>query len=139
MSMKFEPNEGSKFDHHQSPSDGRDGPGPKLIVAAILAAIIVIFIVANSKVTVKGFYDLVNDAALFGNIRDGGSVLTYGPQGLVAAGDPARLVWVHDTAVAESSPVGGAVLVSSTFQGDAVVRVLSAPLSTFEAPPRNGR
>lgn len=77
--------------------------------------------VASSKVTIKGFYDQVNDAALFGNIRDGGSVLTYGPQGLVAVGDPARLVWVHDTAVAESSPIGGAVLVSSTFQGDAVV------------------
>ena len=77
--------------------------------------------VASSKVTVKGFYDQVNDAAMFANIRDGGSVLTYGPQGIAAVGDPARLVLVHDTAVAESSPVGGAVLVSSSFQGDAAV------------------
>lgn len=77
--------------------------------------------VATSKVTVKGFYDQVNDAAMFGNIRDGGSVLTYGPQGIAAVGDPARLVWVHDTAVAESSPVGGAVLVSAAFAGDAAV------------------
>ena len=77
--------------------------------------------VASSKVTVKGFYDQVNDAAMFANIRDGGSVLTYGPQGMVAIGDPARLVLVHDTAVAESSPIGGAVLVSSSFTGDAAV------------------
>ena len=77
--------------------------------------------VASCKVTVKGFYDQVNDAAMFANIRDGGSVLTYGPQGMVAIGDPARLVLVHDTAIAESSPIGGAVLVSSSFQGDAAV------------------
>ncbi len=77
--------------------------------------------VASSKVTVKGFYDQVNDAALFGNVRDGGSVLTYGPQGLAAVGDPARLVWVHDTAVAESSPVGGAVLVAAAVAGAAAV------------------
>lgn len=77
--------------------------------------------VASAKVTVKGFYDKANDAAMFANVADGGSVLTYGPQGIVAIGDPARLVLVHDTAVAESSPVGGAVLVSSTFQGDAAV------------------
>ncbi len=77
--------------------------------------------VASSKVTLKGFYDATNDAALFGTVRDGGSVLTYGPQGLVAVGDPARLVWVHDSAVAESSPVGGAVLVSAAFAGDAAV------------------
>ena len=44
-----------------------------------------------------GFYDLVNDAALMANIRDGGSVLTYGPQGLATVGDPARLVLVHAT------------------------------------------
>ena len=77
--------------------------------------------VASSKVTVKGFYDQVNDAAMFGKIRNGGSVLTYGPQGLVAIGDPARLVLVHDTAVAESSPVGGAVLMSAAFASDAAV------------------
>ena len=77
--------------------------------------------VASSKVTVKGFYDQVNDAAMVAKIRNGGSVLTYGPQGLVAIGDPARLVLVHDTAVAESSPVGGAVLMSATFAGDAPV------------------
>ena len=77
--------------------------------------------VASSKVTVKGFYDQVNDAAMVAKIRNGGSVLTYGPHGLVAIGDPARLVLVHDTAVAESSPVGGAVLMSATFAGDAPV------------------
>jgi protein-S-isoprenylcysteine O-methyltransferase Ste14 len=57
MSMKFEPNDpDKKFDHHQSPSDGRDGPGPKLIGAAILAVIIGIFIAANSKVTTISFW-----------------------------------------------------------------------------------
>jgi hypothetical protein len=57
MSMKFEPNDpDKKFDHHQSPSDGRDGPGPKLIGAVILAIIIGIFIAANSKVTTISFW-----------------------------------------------------------------------------------
>jgi protein-S-isoprenylcysteine O-methyltransferase Ste14 len=57
MSMKFEPSEsGKKFEHHHSPSDGRDGPGPKLILAAILAVIIVIFIAANSKITTISFW-----------------------------------------------------------------------------------
>ncbi len=99
--------------------------------------------VASSKVTVKGFYDAANDAALFGNIRDGGSVLTYGPQGLVAVGDPARLVLVHDTAVAESSPVGGAVLVSAAFAGDAAVGLgwclhpVAADSGTTIGPARN--
>ena len=76
---------------------------------------------ASAKVTAKGFYDLVNDAAMMANIRDGGSVLTYGPQGIAAVGDPARLVWVHATSVAESSPVGGAVLLSAAFTGDSAV------------------
>ena len=77
--------------------------------------------VASSKATLKGFYDKVNDAAMFANIRDGGSVLTYGPQGITGVGDPARLLWVHDTAIAESSPIGGAVLFSAAFAGDAAV------------------
>src|SRR5262249_27690004 len=55
------------------------------------------------------------------NIRDGGSVLTYGPAGLLAVGDFARLVAVHTTDVAESSPVGGAVIASAAFAGDAAV------------------
>lgn len=77
--------------------------------------------IAESKATVKGFYDQVNDAALFGEIRNGGSVLTYGPQGMVAVGDPARLVSVHATTVAESSPIGGAVLANVAYQGEGVV------------------
>jgi hypothetical protein len=99
--------------------------------------------VASSKVTVKGFYDQVNDAALFGNVRDGGSVLTYGPQGIAAVGDPARMVLVHDTAVAESSPVGGAVLVSAAFAGDAAVglgwalHAMSTDSGTTTGPARN--
>lgn len=76
---------------------------------------------AGAKATIKGFYDLVNDAALFGNIRDGGSVLTYGPSGLVAIGDFARLVNVHEVQVGESPPVGGAVIVNAGFLGDAAV------------------
>jgi uncharacterized integral membrane protein len=56
MSMQFEPTDHSKFDHHQSSSDGHDGPGPKLIVAAIVAVIIGIFIAANSKVTTISFW-----------------------------------------------------------------------------------
>jgi len=57
MSMKFEPSDhDKKFDHHQSPSDGRGGPSPRLIVAAVLAVIIGIFIAANSKVTTISFW-----------------------------------------------------------------------------------
>jgi hypothetical protein len=78
---------------------------------------------AASKVTLKGFYDAVNDAAMMADIRNGGSVLTYGPQGLVAVGDPARLVDVHESAIAESSPIGGAVLMNAAYQGDAAVGI----------------
>ncbi len=77
--------------------------------------------VAHSKVTAKGFYDATNDAAMMADIRNGGSVLTYGPQGMVAVGDPARLVLVHETSIAESSPIGGAVLMTAAYQGDAAV------------------
>jgi protein-S-isoprenylcysteine O-methyltransferase Ste14 len=57
MSMKFEPNDGhKKFDHHHSPSEGHNRPGPKLILAAVLAVIIVIFIAANSKTTTISFW-----------------------------------------------------------------------------------
>jgi hypothetical protein len=76
---------------------------------------------ASAQATLKGYYDQVNDAALFGNIRDGGSVLTYGPSGLAAVGDVARLVSVHATDVAESAPIGGAVVVSAAFGGDGAV------------------
>lgn len=76
---------------------------------------------AVAKVTVKGFYDLVNDAAMMGDVRNGGSVLTVGPAGLLAVGDYARLVWVHDTTVGESSPIGGAVLLNVAYQGDGTV------------------
>ena len=77
--------------------------------------------VAASKVTVKGFYDLVNDAAMMADVRNGGSVLTVGPAGLVVVGDYARLVLVHDTTVGESSPIGGAVLLNVAYQGDGVI------------------
>ncbi len=60
---------------------------------------------AYAKATLKGFYDQTSDAALVANVRDGGSVLTYGPAGLAAIGDPARLLLVHEVAIAESSPV----------------------------------
>ncbi len=76
---------------------------------------------ASAKATLKGFYDQVNDAALMATLRDGGSVLTYGPSGLNAVGDVARLVSVHATDVAESSPVGGAVVVSAAFGGEGAV------------------
>jgi hypothetical protein len=76
---------------------------------------------ATAKVSLKGFYDQVNDAAMMADVRNGGSVLTYGPAGLLAVGDLARLVWVHDTAVGESSPIGGAVLLNVGYQGDGTV------------------
>jgi hypothetical protein len=78
---------------------------------------------AASKVSLKGYYDKTNDAYLQTNIQDGGSVLTYIPGGSIPAaiGDVARLVWVHNQDVAESSPVGGVVLVSASYQGDAPV------------------
>lgn len=98
---------------------------------------------AAAKVSLKGFYDKVNDAALFGNIMDGGSVLTYGPQGITAIGDPARLAWAHDVAVAESSPVGGAVLINASFQCDAAIgfgqalHVMGADSGTTTGASRN--
>lgn len=53
MSFQHEPSStNDKFDHHQSPGDGHDGPSPRLIAAAVVAAVIVIFIVANHQ-TVK--------------------------------------------------------------------------------------
>ncbi len=76
---------------------------------------------ATAKVSLKGFYDQVNDAAMMADVRNGGSVLTYGPAGLLAVGDLARLVWVHDTAVGESSPVGGAVILTVAHGGDGTV------------------
>jgi hypothetical protein len=75
---------------------------------------------AVAKVTVKGFYDQVNDATMAGDIENGGSYLTNGPSGL-SPGDFARLVRVHDTDITESSPVGGAVLLAVAYQGDGVV------------------
>ena len=57
MSFQHEPSESAtKFDHHSQPSDGHDGPSPKLILAAIVAVIIVIFIVANDKTTTISFW-----------------------------------------------------------------------------------
>lgn len=76
---------------------------------------------ASAKATLKGYYDQVNDAAMMATLRDDGSVLTYGPSGLNAVGDFARLVSVHATDVAESSPVGGAVVLSAAFGGDGAV------------------
>lgn len=76
---------------------------------------------AGAKVTVKGFYDAVNDATMMADIRNGGSVLTYGPAGMIAIGDNARMALVHDTDVTESSPVGGAVIMSVAYQVDTAV------------------
>lgn len=75
---------------------------------------------AESKSTLKGYYDAVNDAAMAADLRNGGSILTYGPAGLVAVGDGARLVLVHETTIAESSPIGGAVLMNAAYQGEGV-------------------
>lgn len=76
---------------------------------------------AASKVTAKGFYDKVNDAALATALRNGGSVLTYFPAGATAIGDLGRLVSIHESSLGESSPVGGAVIMSYNAQGDAIV------------------
>ena len=73
---------------------------------------------AGSKATLKGFYDAVNDAAVMGYIMNTGSVLSYGPYGMLAIGDTARLVKVHETGATESSPIGGAVLVNASFTAD---------------------
>jgi hypothetical protein len=75
---------------------------------------------AVTKVDLKGYYDKVNDAYLMTNIMDGGSVLTAIPAGSVPAaiGDVARLVWIHDTNTVESSPVGGVVLVTTSYISD---------------------
>ena len=76
---------------------------------------------AGAKSTVKGFYDATNDAAVMGYIMNTGSVLTYGPYGMLAIGDTARLVKIHETTAAESSPIGGAVLVNAAFTADGQV------------------
>jgi hypothetical protein len=69
--------------------------------------------VAGAKVDLKGFYDAINDAEMMTLLRNGGSVLTVGPAGLLAIGDYARLISMHETGVAESSPVGGVVLMNA--------------------------
>lgn len=56
MSFQNEPTSGHKFDQHQEPGDGREGPSPKLIAALIVAIVIVIFIVANDKTTSISFW-----------------------------------------------------------------------------------
>jgi hypothetical protein len=77
--------------------------------------------VAKGEVNFKGYYDSVNDATLATTLRNGGSVLTYAPAGALAIGDLARLVSVHSTKLDESSPVGGAVLMDYSAQGDGIV------------------
>lgn len=66
---------------------------------------------AAAKVTAKGYYDYNIDAQLATTLRNAGSVLTALPAG-DAIGDLARLVFVDSTALEESSPVGGAVMMS---------------------------
>ncbi len=75
---------------------------------------------AGAKVTAKGYYDKVNDAQLATILRNGGSVLTYGPGGMAAIGDLARLISIHETNLTESSPVGGLVLMSFTALGEGI-------------------
>lgn len=52
MSMHFEPSDStSKWAHHQSPSDGHRGPSARLVLAAIVAVVIVAFVIANGNHT----------------------------------------------------------------------------------------
>jgi len=75
---------------------------------------------AHGEVNCKGFYDKVNDAQLIAMIENGGSVLTTMPGG-VAIGSAARLAKVHEVTVLESSPVGGAVLLTWAVQADGTI------------------
>lgn len=78
---------------------------------------------ASTKVTAKGFYDKVNDAQLATFLRNGGSVLTAFPAGAIAIGDLGRLVNAHETNLTESSPVGGAVLMSMAVLASGVMGI----------------
>ena len=75
------------------------------------------------KVDAKGFYDLTEDAQLTTFLRNGGSTLTAFPAGAVAIGDLGRLIEAHETSLVESSPVGGAVLVSFTAISNGIVGI----------------
>jgi hypothetical protein len=63
---------------------------------------------AGLKVDVKGVFDPAA-APYFTDVIQTEPVLTYGPAGMAAIGDLARLVLVNETAYAESTPVGGVV------------------------------
>lgn len=57
MSFDHEPTiQGKKFEHHQQPGEGHQRPSPRLIAAAIVAVVIVVFIVANDKSTTISFW-----------------------------------------------------------------------------------
>lgn len=76
---------------------------------------------AGSKLAAKGYFDPVVDAQLALTLRNGGSVLTFMPAGAVAIGDLARLMAIDTTKLAESSPVGGVVLMSYEAQATGIV------------------
>ena len=75
---------------------------------------------ATAKMDVKGKFD-PTAAPYFTDLIQTASVLTYGPAGMAAIGDVARLIGVNETAYAESAPVGGIVAFSSSFLSDAAV------------------
>lgn len=75
----------------------------------------------GAKLPAKGYFDPVVDAQLATALRNGGSVATFFPAGAIAIGDLGRLVAVDETKLAESSPVGGVVLMTCEMQGTGVV------------------
>lgn len=73
---------------------------------------------AAANLDAKGFYDLNNDATATGLIQNAGSTVTAFPAGAIAIGDLARLMKAHEVGIVESSPIGGAVLLTVKFVGE---------------------
>lgn len=76
---------------------------------------------AGGSIDVAGYYDPAETTlpTLFNSLVPG--VLTYCPAGGTAIGDRARLVSANDVSYKESSPVGGAVAITASFQADGVL------------------
>lgn len=94
----------------------------------------------QSKLETAGYYDPALTKFSPAYLVGSGGVLTYGPNGMQAAGNAARLIQVANTAYAESSPVGGIVAFKWSVMSDAPVGFGTVwnPLSDLGASPATG-
>jgi hypothetical protein len=73
---------------------------------------------ASAVLTLDGLYDPAMTDARDDLTVEAGTIVTVGPAGLSAVGQQARLLGVHSTAYAESSPVGDVVAFSWSVMAD---------------------